>query len=133
MDQNALATLAALARALESAEGTAPPNVTKVRGVLSIGPNPEILSDFCRAVFEGDWMIPQFDWPAWAATAEAEALRERRDALAMAKPEQIARLLTALIRRDRFVEGSLISDLASGLLTAIARRAQSLLDEMPPP
>ena len=38
-------------------------------------------------------------------------------------------LLTAIIRSDRFTEGSIAGAFESGLLARIARRAASLLEE----
>ena len=42
-------------------------------------------------------------------------------------PEQLGWLLTAIVRSDRFVEGSIEGAFASGLLARIARRAAALL------
>jgi hypothetical protein len=50
----------------------------------------------------------------------------------MASPDDLARLLTAIVRSDRFVEGSLVGAFESGLLTRIAQRAAALLAEMQP-
>ena len=78
---------------------------------------------------EGDltgWVL-NFAWPAWKQTDEAISLRDDAAALAAATPEQLARLLTVLIRQDRFVEGALGSAYESGLLTSIVRRAAELV------
>ena len=71
-----------------------------------------------------------FAWTSWADTPEAEALEGDRDALARATPEQLAKLLTMLIRQERFVVGSLAGDCRSGLLTAVLRRADRLRREL---
>jgi hypothetical protein len=81
---------------------------------------------FLRAVGEGGWLMPTFPWPTWAPTPEAIALRTDRDALAVATPEPLGKLLTMLIRENRFVEGALGDSFESGLMAAIARRAQVL-------
>ena len=60
--------------------------------------------------------------------AEAIALHGDRAVLAEATPEQLAMLLTALIREDRFNEGALGDSFESGIMTAIARRAKELVD-----
>ena len=73
-------------------------------------------------------MLPGFDWPAWAQTPGARALHADRSILASASAEELAMLATALIRQDRFNEGSLGDDFASGLMAAIARRAAHLAD-----
>jgi hypothetical protein len=51
--------------------------------------------------------------------------------LAGATPDQLSRLATALLRQDRFSEGSLGADFASGLMAAIARRAAVLAESTP--
>jgi len=48
--------------------------------------------------------------------------------VAAATPEQLAMLLTAIVRSDRFVEGSIAGAFESGLLVAICRRAATLLE-----
>jgi len=79
-----------------------------------------------RAVGESGFMQPGFDWPTWAKTPEAIALRNDPDALAAATPDQLGKLLTALVREDRFNEGALGDTFESGFIAAIARRAKVL-------
>jgi hypothetical protein len=87
----------------------------------------ETASAFVRAVYDLGWVRPDFDWPTWMRTDEAVGLRDQPDVLARATPDQLARLLTVLIRQDRFVEGGLAASFSDGLLTAILRRAGALL------
>ena len=82
---------------------------------------------FTRAVGEGGFMRTDFAWPDWASTAESIALRTDRDALARASPAQLEKLLTMLIREDRFNEGALGYSFETGLIAAIARRAKALV------
>lgn len=84
---------------------------------------------FRAAVGRGGWVIVGFDWPAWGTTEEAQALRRDPATLAAATPDQLARLLTALVRSERFSEGTLDEAFASGLLARIARRAAALAGE----
>jgi hypothetical protein len=93
-------------------------------GYFTFGPAGEA---FLAAVRGGGWVIPGFDWRAWLEGDEGQALRDRADALDSAGVEQLARLLTAIVRSDRFVEGSIAGAFESGLLTRIARRADALL------
>ena len=81
---------------------------------------------FVKTAYDTGWVL-NFDWPAWAQTDEAISLRDDAAALATAAPQQLARLLTVLIRQDRFVEGALASAYESGLLTNIVRRAAALV------
>lgn len=90
------------------------------------GPGAEA---FRAAVGRGGWMMMGFDWGTWLQTPEGGALRDDPGALAGAAPDQLAMLLTAIIRSDRFVEGSIEGAFESGLLLRIARRAGALLAE----
>ena len=81
------------------------------------------------AIGRGGWISTGFDWMTWLQTEEGAALRDRPEALASATVDDLARLLTAIIRSDRFVEGSLAGAFESGLLARIAQRATTLLAE----
>ena len=72
----------------------------------------------------GAVMVP-FDWPAWLRTPEGDRLRDP-SAVGDASEAEVVRLLTAIVRSDRFTEGSLAGAYESGLLTAILRRAKQL-------
>ncbi len=84
---------------------------------------------FIRVASESELIRPGFDWPQWDQTPQAAALLASSQALELATPDQLARVLTVLIRRDRFVEGSLAEAFRTGYLTAILRRAVVLRDE----
>lgn len=71
-----------------------------------------------------------FDWPNWIGTCEAKALLTVEDALPVASADQLRKLLTTIIRRDRFVEGALLDAFTSGLMRRIALRASALLAEV---
>jgi len=81
---------------------------------------------FVRAAGEAGFMRTDFAWPVWVPTPEAIALRNDREALAQATHDRLAKLLTMLIREDRFNEGALAHSFESGLIVAIARRAKEL-------
>ena len=76
----------------------------------------------------GPLLLTDFDWPTWSQTDEARRLRDEPDALAAATSRQIAQLLTALIRQDRFVEGALDASMTSGLLGRVLDRVAELAD-----
>ena len=73
-------------------------------------------------------LVTVFDWPAWAQTPEAQALHDDRGVLAAATLEDLTKLVTAVLREDRFVEGALGASFESGLMAAIARRAGALVE-----
>jgi hypothetical protein len=79
------------------------------------------------AVGAGGWVVTGFDWRSWLATPEGRSLRDDPDAVAGATPEHLERLLTAIVRSDRFVEGSIEGSFESGLLARISHRAAALL------
>ena len=83
---------------------------------------------FLSIAYEYEWVTP-FDWSAWARTPEGRRLRKGGDAIASATPEDLACLLTALIRAERFGDGVLAHAFESGLLTAVARRAAALASQ----
>lgn len=74
-------------------------------------------------------MISDFDWPSWMGMPEGQALSSDHAAVAAADPTQLAKLATAVIRSDRFNEGAIASCFESGLMTAIAERAEALARE----
>jgi hypothetical protein len=80
---------------------------------------------FLAAIRANGWIEP-FDWMDWAQTDEATALRDDRAALGRATLDQLQRLLTAVVRAERFSDGTLEWAFDSGLMAAIARRAQAL-------
>lgn len=86
---------------------------------------------FIEAAHRHSWVRGNFDWPAWIRSPEAIALLEG-PALASATADELAYLITACIRQDRFVEGALLEHFASGLILRICERAAALVDESPP-
>ena len=75
------------------------------------------------------WVRPDIDWGTWAQTDEAHELERDPSRIAAATPEQIAHMLTTVIRGDRFNEGNLLHAFETGLLARIARRAATLASD----
>ena len=86
----------------------------------------EDASRFVETAYEDGWVSPEVDWPAWKETEEARRLRDDPSAIGTATVEQLQKLLTTVIRQDRFVEGALATAFDSGLLTAVLRRVEQL-------
>ncbi len=86
---------------------------------------------FVSTCYETGWVQLGFDWPKWIGTREAARLRDDPAGIENASPEQLRRLLTALIRQDRFVEGLLGGAFESGLLLRIVRRVAELVGGIP--
>jgi hypothetical protein len=89
----------------------------------------EVGSRFVQMAYDSGWVIGGFDWPEWANGPEGQDLLGNRKAVSVADSEQLAKLLTVLIRQDRFDEGSLTRAFESGLLLAIAERAGMLVSD----
>ncbi|MCW8308865.1 DUF6508 domain-containing protein [Acidiphilium sp. PA] len=81
---------------------------------------------FVTAAYENGWVVGHFDWPAWSSTAVARRLRSDESAIAEATLEELARLLTVLIRQERFAEGTLLDAFKAGLILRIIRRIDTL-------
>jgi hypothetical protein len=80
--------------------------------------------DLRRAASRLGFVRP-FDWMTWIATPEAAALMTA-DGTRRATADDISKLLTTLVRRDRFVEGTLDFAFESGLMLRILERAKEL-------
>lgn len=92
----------------------------------------ETADAFLHMAYNAGWVLFDFDWGKWVQTPEAGELRDNPKVLAGATADQLAKLLTVVIRQERFCEGSLEAAFESGLLTGIVRRAAQLetqLDE----
>jgi hypothetical protein len=81
--------------------------------------------EFVSEMYELGWVY-DFDWMTWLGTPEGQRLSAAPDAIVGADPDQLAKLLTAIVRSERFGDGQLEGALKSGLLLAIARRAAAL-------
>lgn len=84
--------------------------------------------EFVRSAHELGWVM-DFDWMAWAQTDEGRALLDGGDALVDAAPDELVRVLTTVIRSERFGEGELAAAFESGLLIAVLRRVVALIPE----
>lgn len=72
--------------------------------------------------------IPELDrdWMSWAATSRGRQLLEDPGLVYGASPVELASLVTACVRGDRFTEGSLAEAVERGTLAAIFSRADEL-------
>lgn len=81
---------------------------------------------FYEAVYNLEWVVA-FNWGKWSETDESRYFFDNPGRIEHATVEQIEKLITVCIRSDRFVEGALEGAFEDGYLTAIVRRADSLL------
>jgi hypothetical protein len=82
---------------------------------------------FNKMIYLEGWILDGFDWPEWAQTDEFKDLFSKAEALAKASADQLAQLLTALARKERFCEGTMASACSDGLLARITQRAGVLV------
>jgi hypothetical protein len=76
----------------------------------------------------GSLIVMGFDWMTWMKTPEGQALSADPAAIAGASSADLARLVTAIVRGDRFTEGNLAGAIERGFVAAICRRAAALLE-----
>jgi hypothetical protein len=95
---------------------------------LGGSPRSELELEFSKMAYDAGWVIPEFSWSAWAATSEGKRLLLQPDALATAGEEDLAKALTAILRQERFSEGTVEDAIRRGTLLAAAERAQTLLE-----
>jgi len=108
-----------------------PANVTPERStgkVWSLGPvdHSAEVDELVDIAYEDGWVRPEFDWGEWMATDEARTLRDDPTVMERATVQQLANLLTVIIRQERFADGSLLNAIESGLVQRILRRVRSL-------
>jgi hypothetical protein len=84
-------------------------------------------ASFFEMAYDSGW-VREWSRADWAHGPEGQALAHDRRVLAQADFEQLAKLMTALVRQERICDGALGAAFDSGLLLAIAERAEKLLD-----
>jgi len=88
------------------------------------GPSPDVVR-FAEQMAELGWTT-RGDYAAWSRSPEGQALLEDNGRLLRASPDELALLLTTIVRTDRFNGGVLDAAFARGTMLAIARRARVL-------
>jgi hypothetical protein len=121
---------APLAHASHSAV-IAPSDIPRLTKLAQIAPLLSQSQSFARiesSILDAlhEWCKPGFNWGDWNKSDEAIALYNN-DLLEQATPGQLEKLLTAIQRQDRFVEGTIEQAYKSNLLTRIARRAAAII------
>ena len=89
---------------------------------------PEV-NTFVDAAYKKKWIKEDFNWGDWMSTEEACRLRDDPSLLAKASPDQLGKLLTVMIRQDRFAEGALLDGFETGLVLRIVQRAAAILQK----
>ena len=76
------------------------------------------------------WVVV-FDWMTWLSSPDGRRYLDDPGLVAGASAEDLSRLLTSIIRGERFSEGELAGAHGSGILMAIVRRAGVLAERAP--
>ena len=78
---------------------------------------------------EDGWLRP-FAWSRWSSTPRGARLLGSLDGPDDASEEELVRILTTLVRQDRFFDGALASAVRSGYVPHVCRRAGELADAL---
>ena len=108
----------------------APGEATLVEQMMCPTVLSEAAEQFVETACAAGWVMAGFDWPSWQKTPEALGLGDNLEVLKQAPPVQLAKILTVLIRQERFVNGAPAEAYDSGFLTAVLRRAERLRGEV---
>ncbi|REJ83156.1 MAG: hypothetical protein DWQ44_00110 [Bacteroidetes bacterium] len=81
--------------------------------------NAEIVQRFCQTMYELR-LVPSFDWPSWT---EGKRIldAEETDKFSSLDSVTLCKLLTVIIRSDRFCEGTLNLFFSRGIVLAILK------------
>jgi len=86
----------------------------------------DLLNRFEAMTYNAGW-VQDVDWMEWSRGPEAKRLLRDKVSLAEATVDQIANLITTIVRSARFSEGALARYFKDGVLLALAERAEALL------
>ncbi|ARU18304.1 hypothetical protein A9D14_18285 (plasmid) [Croceicoccus marinus] len=84
---------------------------------------------FVQICYDDDWIRSDIDWPEWMDGDEAETLLGNPASIANSSINQLEHILTALVRCDRFNDGTLESAFRRGILAAVVVRCAELAVE----
>lgn len=79
-----------------------------------------------EAIYAGGWVLPGFSWPDWADSEEARHLRDEPGGVETALIRQLGKLLTTIVRADRFSDGAIAQAIDSGLMQRVLQRVAEL-------
>ena len=83
------------------------------------------VGEFLDLAYSDEWVISGFDWPSWDEGRDIAGDPER---ISQCDLETIRKLITAIVRNDRFCEGALASAWRGGTIKAILERINTLMD-----
>lgn len=87
----------------------------------------ESVGEFVQALYDNEWVTPEFDWPGWK---ESEMYINSPESIQSAGTITILKLFTTHVRGDRFCDGHLAAMFESGHILAILRRLREIREEV---
>ena len=90
------------------------------RSLLGWSHAPHVLTMI--GVLDATHVVYPFDWVEWVKTPTAQELQGSSEKLRDASLADVRRLLTAMIRSERFNEGTLALSIEEGLVPALLER-----------
>jgi|GEM_PF-1958304 len=101
------------------------------RTILTSTPQDRFVGDFTRLGYEYGWVTPHFPWPDWSSTPDARRWFDDPPRITReASIDDLIRLMTRLIRGERFCENSLQAAIEDGFVHHLVVRAAILLEEL---
>jgi hypothetical protein len=83
-------------------------------------------ADFVTAAYAGGWVRPDINWSGKAEQGLFVRLCSTPDAIETANVEELALVLTTLIRGERFTEGTLAKAIEDGVIQRVLARVSEL-------
>lgn len=87
---------------------------------------PPIVDELIATAYDDDWVRRDFDWTEWIDTPEAWHLLNDPESVRRATKQQVAYLLTVILRQDRFADGTILEAVRSGYLQRLLHRIRAL-------
>ena len=76
-----------------------------------------------------NWSLPGFAWDKWRASDEGKSLLSSTAAIAGATPEQVQKMLTTMVRAERFSDGYVKGAIEKGWVQAVLERIEVLAQQ----
>ncbi len=81
---------------------------------------------FHQYCYEDGWILKDFGWPTWSKSPAGAGLLEHPELIASADVKTLSRLLTVILRSERFTDGAIAGYWSRGTIPAIFFRAAEL-------
>lgn len=81
---------------------------------------------FVKALIDNGWGIVNFDWGTFVNSSEYQELMMVPNGFNQATPEQIAKVITSILRSDRFSPGWLDNSVNDGTVLRILQRLKMI-------